>query len=704
MTRVLVVDDDPVTVMILEAILQQHGYEVSCAFSGREGLEILAAEDVAIVLLDLVMEGLSGLEVLQEIRRKWDLLDLPVLIVSANHEPAPMVAALELGANDYLTKPVANELLLAKIHHHLSLKRKQPGPMMTPQDMLAPGARLGPFEILGLRGEGGMGRVYSALDRRLQRTVAIKLSSDSYTGESELARLGREAMALARISHPNVVTLHDIGSDPVPFLVMEFLDGSTLGNPKREFPLEVSEALRWTMEILEGIDAAHCQGVIHRDLKPENIMVTRSGRIKLMDFGVSRVVNPEEQLLASEICGTPAFMSPEQIDTCFGEIGPRSDLFSVAGILYFMLTGAPPFTSTHPSQLALSIVFREPESILSKNPEVSPELEAICLKGLRKDQASRFQTAAQFCEVLAGLRARSSAELLPGWLRPAPNAVAEMQSASLSPASLERLGPYKVLATIGQGQMATVFRALDTRNERVLALKVLRPEFLNDANFLERFEREIQIARQLRHHNLIEILDAGTSDGQQYLAMELADGLSLADILADGPLPLDDFPILAVQITAGLHYAHRQNLFHRDIKPDNIFVGRDALVKILDFGLAIESGQSRFTEVGYSMGTPDYMAPEGLTTGVSDEFTDQYSLGVVFYQMLTGRLPFSGATPVEVGLMHIKQMPVAPRLQRPEIPESWEQAILRMLSKQPQDRFPDLGCVRTILSSALADS
>lgn len=694
--RVLVVDDDPVTVTLLEAMLQAHDYVVDYAFSGKEALDILAREKFNLVLLDLVMDDISGLDVLKEVRKKFDLLELPVLMVSANHEPAPMVAALELGANDYLTKPVADALLLAKVKRHLQLKRvSEFHPEITTRSLLLPGARLGHYEISGLRAEGGMGRVYLAQDVRLTRKVAVKVALGS-DGDA----LNREAMALARINHPHVVTLHDIGNEPLGFLVLEYLEGQSLAEYK-PMPVPSAQAVRWTVEILEGLEAAHERGVVHGDLKPENVMITSSGRVKLMDFGVSRLAGPDEGQ-ALEVTGTPAYMAPEQIDSCFGGINARSDLFAAAGILYYLLSGRPPFLSRHHSQMGLSIVFREPDSLQALNPEVSRELQEVCFKGLQKNQNRRFQTAGQFRQALLDLRVQAPPDM-PGWLRATPNSVLELQSPHLSPPPLTELGPYEIQTRLGQGQMATVYRARDTRNQRTVALKVLRPEFRYSPDFVRRFEREMSINQGLKHPNLIEICESGNWEGQLYIAMELAEGLSLTSILEDGPLPLEDFPLLATQMAAGLHYAHRHNLFHRDIKPDNIFVGRDALVKILDFGLAIEAGQSRFTSAGYAMGTPDYMAPEGLTSGISDALTDQYSLGVVFYQMLTGQVPFSGATPVEVGFLHIKQVAGPLRNLRPEIPQSWEDIVLRMLSKSPEDRFPDLSGVRTLLQAALTD-
>lgn len=288
----------------------------------------------------------------------------------------------------------------------------------------------------------------------------------------------------------------------------------------------------------------------------------------------------------------------------------------------------------------------------------------------------------------------------PVWLRSAPADATAEDDGTLG----EALGPYKILTALGRGGMATVYKAIDTRNERLVALKVVRKDHQKDHDFMRRFEREVEITARLKHANLIELYEAETYEGRLCMALEFADGLCLGDLLKSGPLPLEDFPIIACQIAAGLHYAHRQELYHRDIKPANIFVGRDALVKVLDFGLAIARGHSRFTSVGFSMGTPSHMAPEGLKSGVSDAYTDQYALGVVFYQILTGRLPFESDNPMELARMHVKEVPRPPSQLRREIPAKYDQIVLRMLSKDPDDRFDNLSEVRSLLNAALVES
>lgn len=261
---------------------------------------------------------------------------------------------------------------------------------------------------------------------------------------------------------------------------------------------------------------------------------------------------------------------------------------------------------------------------------------------------------------------------------------------------LSQLGPYRIDSTLGSGGMSTVYRAFDRKHQRSVALKVVHQQSDN----AQRFQRELEISQQVRHPNLVEVYFGGVIQGQLCLVMEWVDGLSLEDILLGGPLPLEDFPLLACQLASGLQSAHNLKIIHRDIKPANVMVARDGTLKLLDFGLALAEGHERLTVTGYAMGTPTHMAPEGLTRGVSDTHTDQYALGVVFYQILTGRCPFEGE-PLEVARAHIEQRVPGLCELRDGIPSEWQDVVLRMLSKNPHDRFPDLIEIRRFLTSAL---
>ncbi len=268
---------------------------------------------------------------------------------------------------------------------------------------------------------------------------------------------------------------------------------------------------------------------------------------------------------------------------------------------------------------------------------------------------------------------------VPPWQRIEPTWVAQPDDLP------ESVGPYQIERLLGRGGMAQVYLGRDEKNQSA-AVKVIRSELARDDDFLLRFQREVEMIRGLRHDNLVHLYGSGAN----YLAMEWVDGPTLDDILDQEKLELADFKYLAGQLCAGLHFAHTRQLFHRDIKPGNIMITREGAVKIVDFGLAIEVGQSRLTHPGFSMGTPTHMAPEMLTDGQASPASDQYELGVVFFQMVTGQLPFQHHNPVQLGWMQIECAPPSPRELRPDLDPEWEIVILRMLSKRPEQRYQSL--------------
>ena len=258
------------------------------------------------------------------------------------------------------------------------------------------------------------------------------------------------------------------------------------------------------------------------------------------------------------------------------------------------------------------------------------------------------------------------------------------------------LGDYRPVAFLGEGAMASVYLAQDPSG-RKLALKLIRPEMAQDTEFQQRFQREIEIVRRLSHPNVVEVFEAGMHQGQMFMAMEWVEGCTLEQLLIDGPLALDEFHLVARQLAQVFHFAHQRQLLHRDIKPGNLMVTQSGQVKVLDFGLALQQGQSRFTSVGFSMGTPTHMAPEVLTTGEATAGSDQYALGIVFYQMLLGQLPFQARNPIELGMMHVTKEPPPLRKVRSEVSPELESMVLRMLAKEPEKRFSALGEVAVAL-------
>lgn len=262
---------------------------------------------------------------------------------------------------------------------------------------------------------------------------------------------------------------------------------------------------------------------------------------------------------------------------------------------------------------------------------------------------------------------------------------------------------YELLQTIGTGGMAMVYRARDLMLERPVAVKILRQDYSNNEAFRERFRLEARAAANLSHPNIVTVHDFGFDDQGLFLVMEYVPGTDLKTILRErGKLPIDEAIHIIIQSAAGIGYAHRAGLIHCDVKPQNILVTPDQRVKVTDFGIARAMASIEPDEKhDVVWGSPLYFSPEQASGNAPSPSSDVYSLGVVLYELVTGRLPFNHKDPVELARLHREVSPVPPRKLNPEIPPSLEQIILKVLSKEPAARYRTADQFGRVLSNFL---
>ncbi|GAW91420.1 Stk1 family PASTA domain-containing Ser/Thr kinase [Calderihabitans maritimus] len=251
---------------------------------------------------------------------------------------------------------------------------------------------------------------------------------------------------------------------------------------------------------------------------------------------------------------------------------------------------------------------------------------------------------------------------------------------------------YEILEQLGGGGMAVVYKGRDTLLNRMVTIKVLREQHASDEDFVRRFQREAQAVASLSHPNIVSIFDVGEEDGLHYLVMEYVEGRTLKEIIREkAPLDVRNAINIVTQICDALDHAHENGIVHRDIKPHNILVTPAGRVKVTDFGIAKAPTTATVTYTGTIVGSVHYISPEQARGEATGAKSDLYSLGVVMYEMLTGKLPFSGESPISVALKHIQSEPTPPRELNPDLPPSVEAVILKALAKRPEERYESAG-------------
>ncbi|HVO32770.1 MAG TPA: protein kinase [Elusimicrobiota bacterium] len=257
----------------------------------------------------------------------------------------------------------------------------------------------------------------------------------------------------------------------------------------------------------------------------------------------------------------------------------------------------------------------------------------------------------------------------------------------------ENVGPYRIIEQLGQGGMATVFKAYHAALDRYVAIKALHPAFGEDPNFLARFQREARLVAKLEHPNIVPVYDYAEHENRPYLVMKFIEGDTLKARLLKGPLSSAEIEKIVDSVGSALAYAHKQGVLHRDIKPSNVLVATDGQLYLADFGLAriAQSGESTLSS-DMIMGTPQYISPEqAMGKKDLDEGTDIYSFGVMIYEMVVGQVPFNADTPFSIIHDHIYSPLPLPRSVNPNVPESVERVLLKALAKERPDRYPDVG-------------
>ena len=545
----------------------------------------------------------------------------------------------------------------------------------------------GRYEIYKMLGEGGMGAVYKAMDRELDRIVALKVIRGELADNPDILQRFKQELILARlVTHRNVIRIFDIGAaDDIKFITMDYVEGRDLKALLTEQrKLQAGKACDIIRQVCLGLEAAHSEGVVHRDLKPQNIMLDSQGRVYLMDFGLARSMELVGMTRTGALLGTPAYMSPEQAK---GEkVDARTDLFSLGVIFYELVTGVLPYQAESMMATLIKRAKEPPTPPIQVDPSVPPAINETIMKCLQIKLDRRYQNAG---EILVDLGFSSG-------LHPSPAQASVISSksvfevaSSLAPGS--QFGPrYRIESLLGEGGMGKVYKAYDSDVGRHVALKLVKPELARNPASMERLKQELLLASQISHKNILRIHDLGDVGGLKFISMAYVDGKDLHNLIAtEGKLPIARAVAITRLLCLALEAAHNEGVVHRDLKPQNVLMDSNGQVFVSDFGLAksLEGPSTMMTTAGEVLGTPRYMSPEQAESKSADNRSDLYSLGLILYEMVTGDLPFGSDSIMQTMYQRVTQDPKSPKLLNPEVPDYLSEIILRCLKRDPEQRY-----------------
>jgi eukaryotic-like serine/threonine-protein kinase len=616
------------------------------------------------------------------------------------------------------------------------------------------------YTLLKRLARGGMGEVLLASSGGIEgaeRPVVVKIIRREHeTDRSFLARFLDEARIQAQLHHPGVAQILEATSDAEgkPFVVVEHVEGRNLSDVRSraaQLGVRVSWPEAVALGIMLGEALAHvhertdAEGkpleIVHRDLSPQNVMVSYGGELKLIDFGTARAENRRCHTVAGIVFAKPGYVAPEVANNTPG--GAPSDLYAFGIMLWELIAGRRFLIGDSSQHMALVGAGKRNPTPLAQLIGAPPELDQIIYKLTATAVSDRYEGAGKAATDLGRLLqrapsmadgdrsirgrvsnlmrrlypaeparsraefARLVAEYRAAEARPLPiPASPEPPAADAADPSLLAGTPYKLVSELGRGSMGVVYQALHLDLSRTVALKLMDPDKLG-GSAVDRFRAEARSIAGLSHENLIKVFDFGVAqDGRPYYAMEYVVGESLERKLAkDGELPYREAVGIALQAARALQAAHGAGVLHRDVKPGNLLVTANGVVKLFDFGLASEPQTGGDQEALHVVGTPEYMAPEQAQGGAADARSDVYALGAVLYELVTGYQPHVAKNLVELIDLKRRVSPPSPSARRPEagIPKSLDALVAQMLSADPRQRPQSAAALCAALEAILSE-
>ena len=530
--------------------------------------------------------------------------------------------------------------------------------------------------------------IYAGKELKTDRPVTTSVINTKVAKPADfLSRFTQIAQKISRIESPHLVKILDSGeADGQAVIVSEEVEGrilSDLTGKGDSLPLEL--VLGIARQLGEYLDALHRHGLYQVVFEPASITLTNDNIIRVLDLGLAQGLDVGALLAGDQLkpsaCHAPELLRGEKADS-------RTDFYSLGALLFTALTGKEPDAQAAVGKTPTLADFY-PSHV---RPGLAPELDELIARCIHPDPSRRIQSAAEFLDrveqVHSGM-AVGTEETIHG-----------IEDSLIG----QTLGAYRLVERLGQGGMATVYKAYESALGRYVAIKVLPQFFAHDPNFLKRFRREAKAVAQLSHPNIVPIHSYGEDGNIIYIAMQFVEGGTLKHG-RDKVFSAEEALRLLLPITRALGYAHARGIIHRDIKPSNVLLSEGNWPVLADFGLAQmaeASTNTKLTGTGVGMGTPAYMSPEQGQGAKVDARTDIYSLGIMLYEMVTGDVPFHADTPMAIVIKHLSAPMPLPRQVKKDIPKEVEEIILKATAKSPDNRYQSADEMATSMEQAMS--